>query len=176
MTMPKAYLSIGAFTLMVASQLPGTVEATALRYTELGDIIEHSDAVVKGTVLTSDVRVAPDGVPWTTHTLQVEEALAGAVEGPRVRVRCIGGRSGDRTLEMAGAPRVVPGDTIVAVLKEKGLCQFGGLERGVFWECRDSRGQARLVDAAGRAIASLAGRRALRSDQTVRRAAPTNLP
>lgn len=63
--------------------------------------------------------------------------------------------SGGRLVVLSGTPQLAVGDEVVATLVQDGICQFAGLEHGVFWRKWDSGGHARIVDSRGRALASL---------------------
>ncbi len=135
-------LAVGAI-----AALPGAT----LQYLSMDDMIAKSTAIVRGRVGPSSVSMdgpAGRGTVYTHYSIQVLEALKGAVSGS-IDVAVPGGALRNLRQTFAGAPMLTPGSEYVLFLwtSRTGLTQIIGLSQGLF---------SIQTDSAGKVVASRA--------------------
>jgi hypothetical protein len=108
---------LAAIVLAIASP----AFATVMIEVPLDEMIVRADAIVRGTVIASDVRVElRDGAiePQTTTTLRVTEWIAGE-GGETVVLRELGGTWQGGTVRYDGTPTYRVGDEVVVFLERR---------------------------------------------------------
>src|SRR5256885_3996387 len=95
--------------LIVLVMLAGPARATTFVGVSERTLVRAADAIVIGTIAQIETVAGADGTISTLVTLDVEETMKGHVER-RLALREPGGRIGDRTLWIAGAPRFRTGE------------------------------------------------------------------
>jgi hypothetical protein len=110
-------------SLLLCSSLP----AGATAYSDIlsmDALLSKGDTVVRGEVLNTSAGLAPDGLIWTTVTLEVDEALDQSNER-LVEFRIPGGTVDDLTLSIPGGPRFQEGQDVLVFLDDDRLLGFG---------------------------------------------------
>ncbi len=143
--------------VLVVSLTPAPSSATTVPYRDLERLSQEADAVVQGRVLLVGGRVIREGarfLPYRVAIVEVERWLKGTGRERRIELLVLGGRLGRYYMPIAGAPKLEPGQRVVAFLKRLRASNRGyvplGLSQGVF----------SLVERGGRTWA-VSDRRAL---------------
>lgn len=100
-----------AFTLIVP--------ATILADWSLEERVRRADCIVMGVVAEAEVVRDERGRVWTETTIVVERALAGQVS-ETVVVSQLGGRLGDRTVDVSGTAPLPTGVRVLLLLQSVG--------------------------------------------------------
>lgn len=103
------------FTILLWS-LAGPARATVMLEASIDDLSREADAVVRGTVRTTESHLSADGKRiYTRVTVDVAEAWKGA-PGKTVEIQVPGGVHGDLGQIVQGAPRFATGEEVVVFL------------------------------------------------------------
>jgi len=103
-------------TALIAA--PSTVDAsTVLVPLSDADLVRTSALIVVGTTLKIESLALRDGRVLTEITLRVERTLKGRPTGTKVVVTAPGGRAGDRTVRIHGAPEFTLGEKALVFLR-----------------------------------------------------------
>lgn len=95
-----------------------TLIGSTLVYMELSDIVERSEAIIRGTVKEVESRYNNERTKIFTYTLiDVREIFKGKVP-PVVQVRTFGGRVGDVNMKVPGMPEFKMGEEVFLFLKK----------------------------------------------------------
>ncbi|MBJ03009.1 MAG: hypothetical protein CMK00_09085 [Planctomycetes bacterium] len=124
-TFTIALASAAATLLLMGVLAPGenSRAGTALRL-DLEQLVERSDLIIEGRVLSALPVLGESGRPETDYLLTVERTLWGEHEGTRI-LRLPGGLRPDGSgLVLPGMPRLSSGEDLVLLLSEAGR---GGL-------------------------------------------------
>lgn len=133
---------------------PAGVEAgTAVRM-DVSDLARESELIVEAHVLSSVV-VETDRAIETEHLLEVRRTLAGQ-DLPYRALRVPGGVLDDgRGMQLAGMPRILPGEDVLLFLGPEGtggLRMPVGLAQGKFTVVQRPGGGKQLVQDAGAVV------------------------
>jgi hypothetical protein len=151
---------VAAAVLWVVLALAPAVEPSVVLPVSFEKLVQSADIVFTGTV----IRVEPFRTPTSTGvtivtrvTFRVERALKGSLP-LELSLEFLGGRVGDETLEVSGAPRFQPGDRNV-IFARTGVRQISpivGFNQGRFPITRDSAGRQHVITHDGWAFSSVA--------------------
>src|SRR3989442_8501304 len=133
--------------LIVLVMLAGPARATTFVGVSERTLVRAADAIVIGTIAQIETVAGADGTISTLVTLDVEETMKGHVER-RLALREPGGRIGDRTLWIAGAPRFRTGERQLLFLSAAadGTAHTTALGMGQFVLGRHPRTGAALAE------------------------------
>lgn len=140
--------------LLVALFASAPARATVMLEASIDELARDSDAVVRGTVRSTEGRLSGDGKRVFTYvTVEVAEAWKGA-PGKTVEVRVPGGVHGEFGQIVQGAPRFSGGEEVVIFLRRlpsgPPVFQVAGLAQGKLRVERDPiRGPVAAPDLAG---------------------------
>jgi hypothetical protein len=115
--------------------LAGAVFAATVQRLDFAGLTHLSSHVVTGRVLSSTAAWTPDGgAVVTLHELSVSSTWKGQLDGTAITVRTPGGRMGEYTMQMPGAPELLPGSTVLLFLEKNDDGTFGviSLAQGSF--------------------------------------------
>ncbi len=142
--MRKAILAAAIAATLVA---PTVRAGTAVRL-EIEGLVDQSDLVFEGHVLTTRVYPTPEGRVETEYVVHVQRNWLGRHQGTRT-FRLPGGVLPNGTgLVLPGMPRIERGEAAIFFLSEEspsGIRMPVGLAQGVFGVVTDARGQRALV-------------------------------
>lgn len=114
-------------------------------------LVDAADAVVVPTVLSSQSRLAREGLILTDHVARVDETLKGELAaGVTIAITEVGGAVGDLALVSSSAPRFVAGERALLLLDRRGSAwsTLDG-QLGKFNFVRDASAALLLVRGAG---------------------------
>lgn len=126
----NAWLGAAVALLLTSVAFAGTV--MRLDFAGLTHLSTH---VVTGRVLSSAPAWTPDGgAVVTLHELEVAGTWKGELDAATLSVRTPGGRMGDYTLELPGAPELKAGEHVLLFLERNADGSFGviSLAQGSF--------------------------------------------
>jgi len=107
---------VGLLALGVLLSAAGPSPATTLILQGTADLLEHSDTVLTGTVVSIEARMHPEHqFIYTYVTLEVEEVLKGsaAVQGTTVTLEELGGEVNGVIHHVPGVPRFDVGQRVL---------------------------------------------------------------
>lgn len=108
--------------LAIAASLIGPARATTVKAPEFSGLVNQSDFIVRAVVksVTSEIRQGTKGRKIYTHVeLEVREVIAGKPPTPLVLV-LLGGKVGDDTMVIEGAPTFQVGDEDILFVQGNG--------------------------------------------------------
>lgn len=112
--------TIRALTIFIFLSVPALATAAVVQVKSESDLIQRSDAVVMGTVVSVHAAVQPEGGVLTTAQVRVFRSLRGVAPGETIAVVIPGGKlKSGLTSMVAGAPRPEVGDWALLVLEKK---------------------------------------------------------
>jgi hypothetical protein len=129
-TGPRAWLG-GVGVLLLA----GAVFAATVQRLDVAGLTHLSSHVVTGhVVFSAPAWTADGGAVVTLHELAVAGTWKGTLTADHITVRTPGGRMGDYTMDMPGAPELLAGDTVLLFLEQNPDATFGvvSLAQGSF--------------------------------------------
>ncbi|MDO8539119.1 MAG: hypothetical protein Q7S40_01655 [Opitutaceae bacterium] len=151
-TLPRAVL------LFVALLVAGAVRATTVAPPTFPQLVQRAEIIVRGIV--TDVRCeefdSPQGRGIQTFvTLRVERALKGS-PGATVTLNLLGGKVGQRHLNILGVPEFKVGDRQIVFVSNNGrvVCPLVGLGHGRFHVRRAATGREFIARDNGVPLAS----------------------
>lgn len=143
-------------TTLIAIILPAQA-TTYGRVLEMGDMLNESEQVVRGTVAETSAEFGGDGLIWTTVTLDVDETLE-RTNAAQVSFRLPGGTVDDLSLTVPGAPAFEAGQEVMVFLDGDQLRGFGQgaflVEEGRAWR---GLGNALQAEPVRRPVTQLIG-------------------
>lgn len=129
--------------LLVPLGVASVASASVARAVSFQEKVEVADAIVLGTVVSSESRRDGDG-RWivTTSTFEVERALKGSA-APRIAIVTPGGSVDGVRQETIGVPSFRPGDEHVVFVRHapSGASSVAFFDQGVYDVRRDERGR-----------------------------------
>lgn len=109
--------ALSSLFLFALLSLAGPAGATVMLEASVDDLARDADAVVRGTVRSTEGRLSGDGQRiYTRVTVEVAEAWKGA-PGTTVELQVPGGVHGELGQIVQGAPRFVAGEEVVVFLR-----------------------------------------------------------
>lgn len=140
MSIFRAALQATALCLLVALLVPG-LAGTSLQPLNLQDMARMSPRIFEATCLSSTQGVDQRGLPFTSYTFRVTDAIQGASNGQTVTVRQFGlrdvsaNRFGGLVLSVPDMPHYLHGQRYLLFLPQQSRWGFAapiGLAQGAF--------------------------------------------
>jgi hypothetical protein len=114
-----------AIALTLASATPVVALATTYaKVMDVGQMIERSEKVVRGSVVSTEGRWTTSGYIETLVTIDVDEVYVGQA-GDQVTVVAPGGTVEGKTLDITGAPKFRKGDRVLVFANGRRIVGFG---------------------------------------------------
>ena len=111
---------IRALTLLIVVWAPTFVNAAVVQVESEAQLVQRSDALVMGTIVSVEAEVQSRGGVLTTAQMRVFRSLRGASPGEIISIVLPGGTlKNGLTSKVAGAPRPRVGDWAVVLLEKK---------------------------------------------------------
>lgn len=135
--------ALGLFALVFAP----SARATTMLFSDLPQLVQKSDAVVRGTVKSVRSRWSSDRSRIVTDVeLEVAESLKGS-PGSSLLILQPGGVVGEVGQQISGLPSFVEGEEVVVFLERRGTSAFRvrGMAQGKYRVERSSDGSATVV-------------------------------
>lgn len=157
----RSFRAAGCFLLLTAAAIHGQASATTLARMSVEKMSRTAPLIVRARC-TSNSTGWDAGEIWTFTNFAVEEAWKGSAS-PAITVRLLGGRLGNLTSNVSGAPRFRPGEEVILFLEPTARRDFSvtSWEQGTFRIRRDVRagGERVTQDTASFATFDPASRR-----------------
>jgi hypothetical protein len=146
------------FAALLLTQVAPLLAVTYLAPTDAA-LVDRSDAIVRGRVVSIDYRVTPEGVYQTVATVRVARTLKGD-RAKTVEITQVGGTDGVRWTAIAGAPQYRVGEESLFFLKQNsdGSWRTFGLALGKFDLVTTADGRRYAVRETGEMIDQQGGK------------------
>jgi len=147
------------FAAIVASTVASEASASSVRALTLSEMMGRCEVVLEGRVREVQSREDPDtGAIHTYVTFEVLDVLYGRSPGPRLTLRFLGGRVGERALRVAGTSVPEMGERgiyFVESTRRRLVNPLLGWAQGRILLVPDAEGHVRVTSAAGAPIVAL---------------------
>ena len=135
--LPRVVGALGIALLLVLGSQTGTARATSLELEGTADLLEKSDSVVIGRVVSTEARMREEHqFIYTYVTLEVDEVLKGhtAQSGRTIVLEELGGQVGPWLHYVEAVPHYHAGERVLAFLEDRdeGLFRTYGMIQGKF--------------------------------------------
>jgi len=145
--------------VILASTVSSGASASSVRALALSEMMGRCEVVLEGRVREVQSRKDPDsGAIHTYVTFEVLDVLYGPSPGPRLTLRFLGGRVGERALRVAGASVPEVGERgiyFVESTRRPLVNPLLGWAQGRILLMPDREGHARAMSAAGAPIVAI---------------------
>ncbi len=132
---------------VAVTTLAGLASATVVMRLDLPQVVQRSDVVMEGRVLSTRVEQDGRGLLFTTVTLSVDQGHRGSRAGDVFTFRMPGGELNGKRTHIPGLPRLQPGEDVFLFLTKTSSRGFRvpvGLGQGTYRLTRDASGARRL--------------------------------
>jgi len=147
------------FAVFAASTVSSGASASSVRALALSEMMDRCEVVLEGRVREVQSREDPDsGAIHTYVTFEVLDVLYGPSPGPRLTLRFLGGRVGERVLRVAGTSVPEMGERgiyFVESTRRRLVNPLLGWAQGRILLVPDGEGHARATSAAGAPIVAI---------------------
>lgn len=142
--LPRRIGALAVALLLALSTWIGTGHATSLELEGTADLLQKSDSVITGRVLSTEARMREDHqFIYTYVTIEVDDVLKGsaAQAGRTIVLEELGGQVGDWVHYVEAVPRYAVGERVLAFLEDRdeGLFRTYGMIQGKFRFETDAR-------------------------------------